>query len=345
MSYRKFQVYFFLALLTGSGILSLFVFKPYLVMLAFGGVLAILFRPLYLWFLKLIKSATAAAFLSVLCVALTILIPCAYFFAALYTELTAVYSNVKTYFDAPTLTAFLDSRLPASVHDQVPVVVASYLHIVRGVGDALTANLPDLFSNAVNIVFGFFVILISVYYLLKDGGYVKKQLIALSPLPDEYDGLVFHRVIVAVRAVMGGVFIVGILKGVFTALLFWGVGIPAPLFWGVMTGLASFIPLVGIAVILVPAGLYLLAIGQVTTAIVYGLIATFVIATIDNFVQPKLVEKKTQIHPLLILLSMLGGFRFYGFSGFVLGPLTLSVTLALMDIYEREFRKYLDHAE
>jgi predicted PurR-regulated permease PerM len=57
------------------------------------------------------------------------------------------------------------------------------------------------------------------------------------------------------------------------------------------------------------------------------------------------VESRTKIHPLLILLSILGGIQFYGFAGFVLGPLTLSVTMALIDIYKKEFRNYMQNMD
>jgi len=67
------------------------------------------------------------------------------------------------------------------------------------------------------------------------------------------------------------------------------------------------------------------------------------IGTIDNFIQPIIVQSKTKIHPLLVLLSILGGFKFYGVAGFILGPLTLAVTMALLDIYKRDFKHYIQN--
>jgi len=92
----------------------------------------------------------------------------------------------------------------------------------------------------------------------------------------------------------------------------------------------------------VPAIIYLLLIGKIGSAIGLSIVSFGIIGTIDNFLQPKLVEQKTNIHPLLILLSILGGLQFYGFAGFILGPLTLAVTMALIDIYKKEFRGYLE---
>jgi predicted PurR-regulated permease PerM len=116
------------------------------------------------------------------------------------------------------------------------------------------------------------------------------------------------------------------------------------MFWGTMTGLASFLPIFGSALITVPMVIYLFMTGHIGAAIGLGVVGLAIIGTIDNLLQPILVESVTRIHPLLILLSILGGFQFYGFTGFILGPLTLAVTMALLDIYKREFKNYAEHA-
>ena len=342
MSYKKFQVYFFIALLVASGAVTLLVFRSYLTLLAFGGVFAVVSRPLYLYILKYLKSETAAAFLTIIIVASGIILPSAFFFAALTAELGVAFSNIKGYFDNNTLSQLLVRYVPSQFHEQIPALIGEGVRLTRGIAEFLSTNLIEFFSNLFGIVFGFIVILISAYYLLKDGTKVKKELLALSPLGDEQDEHVFNRVVVAVRAVIAGILIVGLVKGVIAGVFYWVFGIPAPLFWGTMTGFASFIPIFGSALVSVPVVIYLLLIGKYGAAIGLGVISIGVIGTIDNFLQPKLVESKTNIHPLLILLSILGGLQFYGFAGFILGPLTLAVTMALIDIYKKEFRNYLE---
>ncbi|MEA3249723.1 MAG: AI-2E family transporter, partial [Patescibacteria group bacterium] len=171
------------------------------------------------------------------------------------------------------------------------------------------------------------------------------KLLAMSPLADEYDELVFNKLSIAVRAVMGGVLIMGIIKGILAGVFFWVFGVPAPLFWGLLTGIASFIPIVGSALVTVPAVIYLILTGHLLAAVGLLAVSVAIIGTVDNFLQPKLVESKTKIHPLLILLSILGGLKFFGFAGFILGPLTLAVTLALVDIYEKEFKHYIEQMD
>src|SRR5690606_25270839 len=158
----------------------------------------------------------------------------------------------RTYFETGTLESALEKVLPDTLHDQIPAILNQSLGFARSIVESLSSNVGVLFSNAFGVVFGFIVILIAVYYLLKDGPKVKKELLALSPLGDEYDELVFRRIAVAVRAVMGGVLIIGIIKGALAGFFFWAFDVPAPLFWGSMTAVAAFIPILGSSLITVP---------------------------------------------------------------------------------------------
>lgn len=342
MNYKRFQVFFFISALILSLALTLLVFRSYLTLLAFGGVLAVVSDPLYKYVKKYLKSDMASSFLTVLVIAVVIILPLVFFLAALTGEIINVFSNVRERLDNFSGTAYLSEILPESMHEQIPQLLEQSFNVAARVAELVSSNLVGLFSNVFSVVFGFFIILFSVYYLLKDGSRIKKKLMMLSPLSDEYDELVFDKIAVAIRAVMGGVLVMGIIKGILAGFFFWLFGIPAPLFWGVMTGMVSFVPVFGVSLTTVPLAIYLFASGHIWSGIGLLAVSALIIGTVDNLLQPKLVESKTKIHPLLILLAILGGLEFYGFSGFILGPLTLSVTLALFSIYEKEFRSYLD---
>ncbi len=344
MSYKKFQVYFFLVILTLSGLLTLVVFWPYLTLLAFGGVLAVMAWPLYRRLHALIKSETAAAFLTIILVATAVILPMSFFIASLSTELIGLFSNIKGHIDSETLSQLLQTVLPTSMQEQIPVLLDEGLRLVSGVAGSLSKNLFEFFSNLVSVFIGLIVVVMSAYYILKDGRKIKAELMVLSPLDDEHNDVVFTRIVTAVRAVMNGMLVVGMLKGMLAGIFFWIFGVPAPLFWGTMTGVAAFIPIFGSGIVLAPAIAYLIFSGHVGAAIGLGAVSLGVVGMVDNFLQPKLVESKTNIHPLLVLMSILGGLQFYGFSGFILGPLTLAVLMALMDIYKREFRQHLEGA-
>jgi len=344
MSYQRFQSYFFIAVLAASVLLTMTVFAPYLALLAFGGVFAVVAKPLHHLILRYLKSEVASAFLTIVIVASLILLPAGFFFASLSAELAMLFGNIGGWLSYDAFTGLLTRWLPTQFHGQIPALFDEGVRLIRVIAEALSSNLLNFFSNLFDVVFGFVVTLISAYYFLKDGAKVKRELLTLSPLGDAQDDEVFQRVVTAVRAVMNGVLVVGLVKGVIAAVAYWAFGVPAPLFWGTMTGAASFLPVFGSAIISGPAVLYLFAVGKTGAAVGLLIVSVVFIGAIDNFLQPKLVESKTRIHPLLILLSILGGLQFYGFSGFILGPLTLAVSMALVDIYKKEFRRTLERA-
>lgn len=344
MSYRKFQTYFFLGILTAATLMTLLVFWPYLTMLAFGGVLAIIARPVFTRLQTAFKSDTAAAFLTIVIIATVILLPTAFFFAALSVELAQAISNIRGVVGGDSLVTVLQERLPASMHQQVPAIINELAGFVRAIAESLSQNLVGVFSNVFSMFFGFVVVMISTYYLLKDGAKIKREVMVLSPLNDEHDELVFTKVVTAVGAVMNGILVVGLVKGVLSSTFFWAFGVPAPMFWGAMTGFASLIPFFGSGLVTIPAIAFLLITGHTAAGIGLLVVSIGLIGGVDNLLQPKLVESKTNIHPLLILLSILGGLQFYGFAGFILGPLTIATLMALIDIYKKEFRTYAEKA-
>jgi predicted PurR-regulated permease PerM len=342
MAYRRFQTYFFIALLTASLIVTLMMFGPFLKLLAFGGVLAVACQPLYRRLFKFFKSETAASGITVVGIGAVVLVPLVAFVATLYFEAVDVLTAAGSELSQGLSSALLNKYLPDSVVPTVMSFLSDSQSVVKAVAGYLSNNLPSIFSNVMSAALGFFIVLFSTYYLLKDGQRLRAAVIALSPLGKEDDETVIARVMTTVRAVINGVVIVGVIKAALAAMFFWIFGVPQPFFWGAIAGVASIIPMVGTSLVTVPAAIFLFITGHVPAAVGLAAVSVGIIGTIDNILTPKLVESKANIHPLLVLLSVLGGFRFFGFAGFVLGPLTLAVTLALIDIYKKEFREIVE---
>ena len=121
---------------------------------------------------------------------------------------------------------------------------------------------------------------------------------------------------------------------------FWIFGVPNAILWGSFAAIAALIPGIGTALVLTPAILFLFARGEIFSAI--GLLAwgVGVVGLIDNFLGPRLMGRGIELHPLIILLSVLGGIGFFGPIGFLLGPLIVSLFFALLDIYSvRSFHR------
>jgi predicted PurR-regulated permease PerM len=131
-----------------------------------------------------------------------------------------------------------------------------------------------------------------------------------------------------------------IIQGVVAMIGFTIFGVPQPLLWGLFTVMAALVPNVGTSLSLIPAVIYLLVTGHIGAGIglaVWGMLA---VGLIDNLLSPRLIGSRIQLHPLLVLLSVIGGLQFFGFLGFLIGPILLAVFVAMVDIYRSDFKKY-----
>jgi predicted PurR-regulated permease PerM len=197
----------------------------------------------------------------------------------------------------------------------------------------LLQNIGPVFSNVAIIALDLFVLLIALYFLLRDGDALRKVIVAISPLKDAYDDIVIQKLERAVNSVVRGSISVGLVQGALTAIGLAIFGVPNPILWGTVAAIVALIPGIGTSLVLIPSILYLFFTGATAAAV--GLLAWGFIAVglVDNVLGPKLVGRGVQFHPFLILLSILGGVSFFGPIGFLLGPLTLSLLLAVLEIY------------
>jgi predicted PurR-regulated permease PerM len=146
------------------------------------------------------------------------------------------------------------------------------------------------------------------------------------------------------KAVFTGNILVSALQGVAGGIGFalpW-VNLPNPVLWGAVMALFALLPVVGAFMIWVPAGLYLIftgnMVGGIFTLAWGAIVVTFVM---DNIVKPKMIGRQADIHPMFVLVGVLGGAAVFGFIGLFLGPLLVGVTVAVLKLFEKD---YLDPA-
>ena len=111
---------------------------------------------------------------------------------------------------------------------------------------------------------------------------------------------------------------------------------PNPALWGVIAGLASFIPNLGTSVVSIPAILFLYFTGMPLHALGLLIWSMFLVGTIDNILSPYIISKDTEIPSIFMLFSILGGISLMGTIGILIGPLTLSLLYSLVSIYRKE---------
>jgi predicted PurR-regulated permease PerM len=127
-------------------------------------------------------------------------------------------------------------------------------------------------------------------------------------------------------------------QGALGGLIFWRLGRPAPLLWGVVMALVAVLPIFGAALVWVPAAAYLLIEGHWEKALVLAAWGAIVIGLIDNLLYPVLMKNRLSMHTVPVFIAAVGGLFAFGATGIVLGPLILAVALALLDVWRRRMR-------
>jgi predicted PurR-regulated permease PerM len=201
----------------------------------------------------------------------------------------------------------------------------------------LFGNLDTVFSGASKVALSLFVLLLALFYFLRDGRELKRQIVALSPLADDDDHKIFRKLERTIFSIFAGSIAVGIIQGVLTGIGFAIFGVPNPALWGSVAAVAALIPGIGTSLILVPAVIYTFFTGSTGDVVGLAIWSMFAVGLIDNFLAPIFVNRGVKIHPFLILLSVLGGIIFFGPIGFVLGPIVLAFLFSLLDIYRATY--------
>ena len=193
------------------------------------------------------------------------------------------------------------------------------------------AVVADAFATLGSLV----VMLFVLFFMLRDGHVFARHLHRILPLPaDECDRLMTNTRDLVVASVGAGL-MVAIAQGFIGGMAFWLIGLGAPAFWGVVIGFCSLLPVVGAAIVWVPAALWLLFSGAVGRGVAMLAVGVLGISMADNILRPLLLSGRTAVSGLVIFLGLLGGVAAFGFIGLVLGPIILVITGNLIGMFAR----------
>ena len=175
-----------------------------------------------------------------------------------------------------------------------------------------------------------------LYYLLKNQGEVEKILIDFLPFDSTHALQFSSELEMAVFSNVLGAPLLAILQGLTAGLIFWSFGLDQPWFWGTIAGFMSFIPLVGTALIWIPAGVNQYFNGENWQGIGIIICGALIITNIDNVFRFMLQKKFADVHPLVTVLGVIIGIQWFGLTGIIFGPLLISYFLLMIKMYKEE---------
>ena len=338
---------FFFSLITVLSISMLYILRPFFYPLFWAAVIAIVFYPTYSGIIKHLKSARLSSFITLLLVLVTIFLPLTLLSILLVNESvdlyqsasqTSIFQNpekVSSRFQGTLVEPYIES-----IKEQWTSYASSAAKTLSGIVISSFSSISKSVLAIVRFVFMFLLMLYALFYFFKDGKRILERLTQLSPLGDKYEEMLYNRFTSTTRATLKSTVIIGGIQGTLSGLLFWLTGIEGAFVWGVVMVIVAIIPAVGPPLIIVPAGLIMLVTGNFWQAIVL-LLGALLISILDNLLRPPLVGKDTQLHPLVVLLSTLGGLILFGVSGFVIGPVIAALFISVISIYNHYYKNEL----
>jgi len=356
MNKTDFYKYFFIIIFVFLAFLSFLVVKPFINSILASMVIAYVFYIPYKWLYSRIHNKTISALIISLIIILLILVPIGFILQMSTEDAQYLYIRTKQrILSGDVLGMDCDNRV------QTPLCKASlylksklrnpdvqyYLKDILSRSTSFVVNKTSEFIISLpKIILQIFITFFIVFYLLKQGPDLAKKIKQLIPMTSQHQDHIYKKMKDTAFAVMYGAIVIAIIQGTLGGIGFWILGIKAALFWGIIMSICALIPLIGTGIIWLPAAIILILQGATegNPIVIWkgiGLIAygAIFIGGIDNLIRPKLVGHKAGLHPVLVLLGVLGGLYLFGFAGFLIGPMVLAAAKSFLDLYEKERQK------
>lgn len=310
-------------------------------------IIAVVFHPVYLFFLKLFRRHNYVAALVTTALSFcVVLVPVVILVALLA-------SNIVEF--ATRLAEQLQSGQLAPIVDQIDQTINHWLSILPGMGDIvidLRATIvtalkavggflyqfsPKMLATTARLGINLVVLVIFLVTFFAEGSRLFAWLVRALPLSASHQEEISREIRIVISAILLGMIATAIVQGLLIGLGFWVAGFSEPLMWVLIAILAAFIPIVGAAACYIGAVIVLLAMGRAHAAIIFLIYGFVFVSSVDNIIKPLVMRGKMNVHPVLLFIALLGGVRAFGPIGIVFGPVLLAVFLSSLRIYQREF--------
>lgn len=348
MKIKNLNIYFFFVILLGISVLTFFLFRPFLSAIMTAAILATTFHGSYDYLTKKTGRKNLSSILTCILVLFVIVLPSITIIGLVANEINGVYHKMV---DG---NGFYQNKIGLTIETFKNSIFAQTMNLdkffdqnqiadtVQKISNGIFGIIQKIYQNVIASTIWVFVMFFTLYYFFVESKNILKKMMYLSPIKDEYEEILTKKFSSMVRATLKGTVIVGLVQGILGGIMFAVAGVPSAVIWGIVMVVLSVIPAFGAGLVWAPVGVAMLLTGHIWQGLSILLFGGLVISLIDNFLRPKLVGKDTEIHPLLVFFATLGGIAYFGFIGFIIGPVLMALFLALWDIYGKEFNSQLN---
>ena len=312
--------------------------RPFLGALTWAAVLALVAARPHQWISARVKRPGLAAGLTTAMATLVIVIPMTFVAVSLYRAGSEAAGTVRKQIEDGSWRARVAQK---PVLGRVAGMVEKRVKEMgegggggAGGGGGVPRALSTTFRGAMEML----VTVFALFFFIRDGPEIRRLIRSLLPMPGRDADRMIRRVSDTVYATTWGTVVVAAVQGTLGGLMFWWLGLPAPVLWGTVMALVAIVPVLGAFVVWVPAAIYLALDGEIAKALILTAWGGIVVALVDNLLYPVLVGNRMRLHTLAVFIAILGGLSLFGASGLVLGPAVLAAAVELRRVWRRRMR-------
>ncbi len=330
--------------------------RPYLDPIILAGILAILLKPAYEWIQKKVKGRkNLAAFLCCVFLTIVIVLPCTVMFVVVINQGIHSFKGIYEFVAAGNFEKIIEYPLVVKAvslaQNYFPELDLKKLNLSKtmlnasqSAGKLLVNQGGHLVGNITLLVAKFLMMIFAFFFIVMDQEKIFNYILHLSPLSSEHEKQILHKVKAVSKSALLGSLITAVAQGTAGGIGFMIVGLPG-FFWGAVMAFSSLIPVVGTAIIWVPAAGFLFISGHWIKGIFLVLYCVIIVGVLDNIVRPLFMKGSAGMSTMLIFFAILGGINMFGLIGILYGPLIFGLTMVLLYIYDLEFGSFLSYQD
>lgn len=334
-----------LVILTGGALyVAYIIYRPFLTSLFMALVLTIAFFPMHAWIARRVRSANVAALITETMIALFVLVPLILISIKLLAETASLFNSLSQQQWTTAVWSGHFSWLSKAVdrigqHVGIPPqqLKATITDRARTFGTSLLGMVSWVARGLAQQIATAVLTLLILFFFLRDREEYSRGIVGMLPLPPgraQQLASAFHETVLANTY---GMLVVGALQGALVAIGFWMTGLRAPLLWGGVATILSFLPRGAPALVWIPGVIVLAAQGSWVKAIALFVWGVVLVTGADLVVRDKVIGECIKASKLLILLSMFGGLRVFGALGIIAGPVVLALVTVLLRMVREEY--------
>ncbi len=314
------------------------VFSPFLVPLAWAGVLVVVSYPAYERVAARLGPNTGAA-TTTAAMTLILIVPSLFVMIAFVRQGVSAVQSIQ--FEVALGHFAWLNALWLKIQQRFPAANASdFSESLRHYGELaatfVAARIGTILKHSAIFVFDLGVTILAMFYFYRDGASMLARLKTVLPFRSSYRDRMLGETHELIFASVTSSLVAAAAHGLLGGIAFAITGVKGPIFWGVMMGFLSFVPLVGSALVWLPISISLMIAGHWIRGLILIAFCSVIVGLVDNLIRPWLISGRAEMSGLVVFISVLGGISAFGLLGVVLGPIVVAATISLLDLYASE---------